>query len=219
MKNLIISASITACDFWKWGEVLPQLEKAGVSWLHVDVMDGVFVKNLTIGFDVIKAMKAKTTLPFDVHLMIVQPERYVERFIDSGADWLTIHLESTRYVESTLWKIKSLGAKAGLSIRPSTPVQSLGPFLSELDLVLVMSVEPGFSGQDFQPQAIEKVQWLYEQKRQCQYSYLISVDGGIQPSTGARVRQADVWVVGSWLFKQDSLSVACEHLTKAFGEV
>ncbi len=197
MKKILLAPSLLSADFSRLAEEIRDVEKAGCDLLHVDVMDGHFVPNLTIGPLVVKAIRKVTKMPLDVHLMIEEPVRFIAEFKKAGADWITIHVEAEKEVGKTLREIRNLGAKAGLSLRPKTPVQELYPFLDDLDLILVMSVEPGFAGQAFMPEAMEKVRLLRPL-----FSKLISVDGGVDPKTAPLALEAgaDVLVAGSAIF-------------------
>ena len=176
------------------------MEAAGADWIHVDVMDGHFVPNLTIGAPVVKALRQCTRLPLDVHLMIDHPERYLKDFAEAGADYLTIHVESTKEVESTLKKIRQLKMKPGITLKPKTPVENLLPFLPLVDLILVMTVEPGFGGQSFMADQVAKITWLRRELDKIKSAALIEVDGGINAQTALQVKGADVLVAGNFVF-------------------
>lgn len=200
MKKTIVAPSILSANFATMGTAVRQLTADGADWIHVDVMDGVFVPNISFGQKMVKDIRPLTSLPLDVHLMIVNPERYIEEFAERGADYITIHIEATEKVTEALALIKKCGKKAGLSIKPATPVEALAPYIDDLDLILVMSVEPGFGGQKFNPTAIEKI-------RQCKKlvgnrDILIEVDGGITEDNVVDVRAAgvDAVVAGSTVF-------------------
>lgn len=203
--RVLVAPSILSADFAKLGEELRRLETAGADWVHVDVMDGMFVPNLTLGPPIIEALRPHSNLPFDVHLMIEKPERYLADFRDAGADVLTVHAEACPHLHRTLTEIRRLGCKAGVSLNPSTPVNVLENVLDELDLVLVMSVNPGFGGQSFIPRSLEKI----AQVRQLlgERPVHIEVDGGISPKNADLVREAGatVLVAGSAVFKSDSI--------------
>lgn len=197
VSKVKIAPSILSADFARLGDEVREVEQAGCEMIHVDVMDGHFVPNLTIGPLVVKALRKVTRLPLDVHLMIDEPVKYVEDFAKAGSDWLTIHVEAAEDVRGTLKKIRECGMKCGLSLRPGTPVEELEPYLDELDLVLVMSVEPGFGGQAFMPEQMRKVTWLKERFRG-----EISVDGGVNSETYKTVVDAGatILVAGSAVF-------------------
>jgi ribulose-phosphate 3-epimerase len=161
------------------------------------------VPNLTIGIPVVESLKKVTALPLDVHLMIEKPERYVEDFVKAGSDYLTIHVEATEKLHEVLRKIRSLGAKAGITLRPGTPLSEIMPYLGEVDLVLVMTVEPGFGGQSFMMDQVEKMKALREERERRGYKYLIEVDGGVNEKTLAYCKDADVLVAGSYVFRND----------------
>lgn len=199
----LISPSILSADFANLQSEIQKLTLAGADWIHVDVMDGNFVPNISIGLPVVEALKRVTTLPLDVHLMIERPERYIEEFLKAGSTYLTIHVESTHQVESCLKQIRKLGGKAGLSLRPRTPIEALKPYLGFVDLILVMTVEPGFGGQSFMLDQIEKLDWLDRQRESLGLQFLIEVDGGINERTMQAVALADVLVAGSYVFKND----------------
>ncbi|MBX3022168.1 MAG: ribulose-phosphate 3-epimerase [Bdellovibrionales bacterium] len=201
--KFLIAPSILSADFARLGEEVRAVEAAGADWIHVDVMDGHFVPNLTIGAPVVKALRPVTKLPLDVHLMIEQPERYVKDFCAAGADYLTIHVEATREVEKTLREIRSLGVKPGITLRPRTAIEDIFPYLKLVDLILVMTVEPGFGGQSFMADQVEKIHKLKVELRRLGHTALIEVDGGITDVTAREVREADVLVAGSYVFKKD----------------
>ena len=197
MKKILIAPSLLSADFSRLAEEVRDVERAGCDALHIDVMDGHFVPNLTIGPLVVAAIHRVTELPLDVHLMIDTPSRYIAEFRKAGADWITIHVEAEKDICGVLQAIRASGAKAGLSLRPKTPVETMLPYLPELDLVLVMSVEPGFGGQSFMPDMMEKVKVL-----RSKFQGLISVDGGIGTGNASQALEAgaDVLVAGSAVF-------------------
>ena len=203
MKRIKLSPSALSCDFANAGVQIEQAKAGGAEYLHLDVMDGIFVPNISFGQPVVKSLGKATDLVLDVHLMITEPIRYIEDFANAGADIITIHVEATDKVEETLKKIRACGKKAGISIKPKTPVSAIIPYLPLCDLVLVMTVEPGFGGQSFMPSAIDKVKILREEcNRRGLTEMLIEVDGGINLETGKLVVDAgaDVLVAGSALF-------------------
>ncbi len=179
------------------------VERAGADWIHVDVMDGHFVPNLTIGAPVVKSLRPVTKLPLDVHLMIEEPLRYIEDFARAGADYLTIHVESTQQVQETLTAIRAQGVKPGITLRPGTAIESIFPYLSQVELVLIMTVEPGFGGQSFMADQVEKIAKVRHELKRLGHSALIEVDGGVTNETAKQLREADVLVAGSYIFKQD----------------
>ncbi len=202
-KTPLVAASILSCDFSKIGEEIAAVTAAGSDWIHVDVMDGHFVPNLTLGAPVVKSIKPVAKIPLDVHLMISEPGKYIKDFISAGSDYLTIHLESKGNIEQILQEIRSLDCKPGLSLKPKTAVEMLAPLLPLVDLVLVMTVEPGFGGQSFMQDQVAKITWLYEQRKKHGYKYLIEVDGGINAETVKQCAQADALVAGNFIFKND----------------
>lgn len=203
MKQKLVAPSILSADFANLERDIQAVTKAGADWLHVDVMDGHFVPNLTIGAPVVKSLRKVTKLPLDVHLMIEQPEKYLEDFAQAGADYLTIHIEATKDVATVLKKIRQLGMKPGITLRPATPVADILPFLPLVDLALVMTVNPGFGGQSFMPEQAVKLDQLKAECALKGLSVLLEVDGGINADTVARVKSADVLVAGNYIFKND----------------
>ncbi|MBX2987293.1 MAG: ribulose-phosphate 3-epimerase [Bdellovibrionaceae bacterium] len=209
----LVAPSILSADFANLERDIKAIAAAGADWVHVDVMDGHFVPNLTIGAPVVKALKRVSPLPLDVHLMIETPEKYIEEFIKAGADWLTIHVEACDDVPGTLKRIRELGAKAGITLRPGTPLVDILPFLEQVDLVLVMTVEPGFGGQSFMDDQVAKISRLRKEIDRRGLKVLIEVDGGVNDQTVDRCREADVLVAGSYVFKND-LRQAIQSLKK-----
>lgn len=212
----IVAPSILSADFSKLLEEVQEVNKYGAEFLHVDVMDGHFVPNISLGPVVYKSLKQKTDMIFDVHIMISEPLKYAKAFVDAGADILTFHYEATNDVAGLIRHIHDLGIKAGISIKPATDIRVLEPFLSEIDLVLVMSVEPGFGGQVFMENSLEKLQFLQAKKKKHNYTYLIEVDGGINQETGALcvAHGAEVLVAGSYIFQHKNRKEAVEGLKK-----
>jgi ribulose-phosphate 3-epimerase len=220
MHSFKIAPSILSADFAHLGAQVAEAEAGGADWVHVDVMDGHFVPNLTIGPLVVQALRPVTTLPLDVHLMIEAPERYLEGFARAGADVLTVHWEACTHLHRTLQQIRELGVKAGVSLNPATPVSVLEEVLSEVDLVLLMSVNPGFGGQSYIPSSTAKIRKLRQLMRECESAALVEVDGGVNAQTIREVvvAGADVLVAGSAVFN-DRKSVAenLSDLRKAAG--
>ncbi len=194
--------SILTADLARLKEAIEEAEAAGVDWIHLDVMDGVFVPNLTFGPILVEAVRRVTSLPLDVHLMIVNPERYLEDFARAGADVITVHFEATPHAHRAVQKVKELGKKAGLAINPATPLSAFEALLPELDLALLMSVNPGFGGQKYIPQSTERLRRLKAMRDALNPACLIEVDGGVNRATVAEVYRAgaDVAVAGSALF-------------------
>ena len=198
----LVAPSILSANFAQLGDEVRALEAAGADLVHVDVMDGRFVPNITIGPLVVKALRAVTKLPLDVHLMIVEPERYVGEFVKAGADIVTVHVEASPHLHRTLQEIRGAGARAGVALNPHTPIESIELVLGDLDLVLVMSVNPGFGGQSFLPVATKKLGALREAIARSGSSAVLEVDGGIAPKTSREVVRAgaSLLVAGSAVF-------------------
>ncbi len=209
-----VAPSILSSDFSKLGEEIKKVTDAGADYIHVDVMDGIFVKNITMGPLIIKSIRSYTTLPFDVHLMITEPSRYIKDFAQSGADIITIHVEAEKNVQKTINLIKSYGVKAGLSVKPNTPVSEIFKYLDSLDLVLIMTVEPGFGGQSFIGEMMEKVRLIKEEIIKRNLKIEVEVDGGINEATAkvAAESGADVCVAGTHIFKSPDMKSTIEKL-------
>ncbi|MBS6373146.1 MAG: ribulose-phosphate 3-epimerase [Erysipelotrichaceae bacterium] len=208
MQELIISPSILSLDYSKVSEQLDALNHSGAKWMHFDVMDGHFVPNLTFGPDILKGFKKASPLVMDVHIMVDDPQMFAEVFMKAGADIVTFHLEAVENIDACVKlcrKIRSMGGKAGVSLKPNTPVDALLPVLEELDLVLIMSVEPGFGGQSFMAHTLEKVKILRQEISQRNLPVHLEIDGGINRDTARQAILAgcDVLVAGSYVFKQD----------------
>lgn len=203
-----VAPSILSADFSRLGEEIKRIEASGADWAHVDVMDGMFVPNLTIGPVVIKAVRGCVDIPFDVHLMIQKPERYIMDYVKAGADYLTVHPEAEGDAKKALKMISDAGIKAGISINPDTDVKVLDDFLDLADMVLIMTVHPGFGGQKFIPSGMEKIRYVKEWSDTYNPGLEISVDGGINRETGAECVKvgANVLVAGSALFCLDDMA-------------
>ena len=199
-----LSPSILSADFVNLERDIHDIEKNGADWIHVDVMDGIFVPNISIGIPVVKALRPITDLPLDVHLMIDRPIRYVEQFVKAGADWLTVHVEADQpqNILDTLDKIHELGCKAAISLKPKTPAEVAIPYLTKCDMILVMTVEPGFGGQKFMADMMPKIRKLREMLDEVNPSCVINVDGGVDANTCGVCKEAgaDILVAGSAYF-------------------
>ena len=209
-----ISPSILACDFARLGEEIESIRLGGAEMAHLDVMDGIFVTNISFGLPVIESIRKSTSMFLDVHLMITQPERYIERFIDAGADLVTFHLEATDCPGECIEMIKKRGKKAAISVKPNTPIETVYPYLDRCDMILVMTVEPGYGGQALIPECLEKVRKL---KAEIDYRGLcidIQVDGGINEKNAqdAKLAGANVLVAGSAVFKYADRKAAIDKL-------
>ena len=196
----LVAPSLLSADFARLGEEIKAVTDAGADWIHVDVMDGHFVPNLTLGAPIVKCLKPVSNIPLDVHLMIDCPEKYIGDFAKAGADYLTIHVEATKDAAAVLIQIRELGMKPGITLRPATAVEEIFPLLPLVDLVLVMTVNPGFGGQKFMQDQIAKISKVRAELVRIGHQALIEVDGGITPETAKLVREADVLVAGSAVF-------------------
>lgn len=202
----ILAPSLLAADFSCLSESIKTIEQAGAQWLHLDIMDHHFVPNLTFGAGVVKSLRPHSNLIFDAHLMVEAPEKYISDFRAAGAEYFTFHYEAAPLCGQTIEEIKRSGMKTGVSVKPKTDIQVLEPFLRDLDLVLVMSVEPGFGGQKFMADMLPKIEWLKEQKLRGKGDFLIEIDGGINRTTAVKAVNAgaEVLVAGTAVFGAES---------------
>ena len=205
MKQL--APSILSADFSRLGESVSMIERAGADYIHVDVMDGHFVPNISFGADVMKSLCGKTEMPFDVHLMIEDPDKYLEDFVTDQTEYITVHQEACVHLNRTIQHIKSLGVKAGVAINPATSLSVLDYVLEDIDMILIMSVNPGFGGQKYIPSALAKVQMLDQIRRECNLNFKIEIDGGINLDNFKEVTDAgvDIAVAGSAVFGADDV--------------
>jgi len=212
-----IAPSILSADFSKLGEEIRAVEKAGADLIHIDVMDGMFVPNITIGPLVIESLRKETSLPFDVHLMIEAPERYISAFRSAGSDYITVHVEACRHLHRILQQIRESGAKAGVSLNPSTPPSSIEQVLPDLDMVLVMTVNPGFGGQKFIGSMLDKIAAVRRMLDSTGRKILLEVDGGATLENAALIKNAgaDILVGGSSVFKSPDYGAAIKGLKAA----
>jgi len=206
MSSIKISPSILSADFSKLGSQIQELEKAKADLIHIDVMDGHFVPNITIGPDVINKLRKYTSLPFDVHLMISPVHNFIKNFADAGADIITIHPEATNDIKSSIKKIKSFNKKVGVSLNPETSIDKVLPVLDSIDLVLIMSVNPGFGGQKFMKETLEKVKVLRKKIDTAKFNTQIEIDGGINFENSIMAKEAgvDILVSGTTIFKENN---------------
>ncbi|VFQ47191.1 ribulose-phosphate 3-epimerase [Desulfoluna butyratoxydans] len=216
----IIAPSILSADFSKLGDEIKAVEAAGAGWIHIDVMDGHFVPNLTYGPIIVEASKKVTDLPLDVHLMIEKPDLLIPDFVKAGADWISVHAEACTHLNRSIQLIKSLGAKAGVALNPATPVSAIEWVLDELDFVLVMSVNPGFGGQSFIENSLDKVRKIKKMIKDRGLSTLIQIDGGVNKKTVRAIAEAgvDSFVAGSAIFGSESYEETISFLKKEIEE-
>lgn len=210
----LLAPSILSANFANLTQDIRSVEMGGADWIHCDIMDGHFVPNITFGPMVVKAVKGITNLPVDCHLMIEDPDKYIDDFVNAGADYITVHQEAVYHLHRTIQKIKSAGVKAGVVINPATPVSTLEDILPEVDMILVMSVNPGFGGQKFITRALDKIKKLDELRKENKYNYIIQIDGGITTENVKTVSDAgcDCFVAGSSVFAKDNITAATIEL-------
>ena len=220
MSNNKIAPSILAADYANFASELKRIEETSAEYVHIDIMDGQFVPNISFGADVVASMRKHSKLVFDCHLMVVNPERYVDAFAQAGADIMTIHAESTLHIHGALQKIKAAGMKAGVVINPGTPVSAIESVLSLVDQVLIMTVNPGFGGQAFIPEMLEKVAKVAQLRDEKGYDFDIEVDGGVDNKAikACYDAGANVFVAGSYLFKASDLAAQVETLRVALND-
>jgi ribulose-phosphate 3-epimerase len=209
-----IAPSILSADFSKLGEEILAVEKGGADYIHIDVMDGHFVPNITIGPLIVDAIRPITKLPLDVHLMIENPDQYIEAFAKAGADYITVHVEASRHLHRTIQNIKSYGVKAGVVLNPATPVESIQHIIADIDMVLLMSVNPGFGGQKFIPEVLPKIRKVKEMAEQKGLDIEIEIDGGVNSETAKLCMEAgaNVLVAGSAIYNEEDYAKAISLL-------
>jgi len=212
----LIAPSILSADFGRLAQEVKHAEQAGADMIHIDVMDGCFVPNITIGPLIVEAVKKATMLPLDVHLMIIQPEKYIEDFVKAGADILTVHVEACPHLHRTVWQIKESGIRVGVSLNPATSLSSIEEIIHDIDLILIMSVNPGFGGQKFIPSTLDKINRAKKMILSNKLQTVIEVDGGVKLENAKKIVQAgaDILVMGSAFFKQKDYKKFMKQLRK-----
>ena len=218
MREIIISASLLNADFSNLSKDIDQATQAGIDWIHLDIMDGHFVPNISYGPEIALACRRVSKLPIDTHLMIDNPDLFIEKFADAGSDKISVHVENNPHLHRTISLIKSLGKSPGVVVNPGTPIENIFPVLHLVDLVLIMTVNPGFGGQSFLPETLEKIKTLYKEINTSGLEINIQVDGGIDNKTLPIVRDAgaNIFVVGSYIFKNsEGINQAVQKLRSA----
>lgn len=217
----ILAPSLLAADFTKLGEQIKETEESGAEYLHIDVMDGMFVPSISFGMPLIESIRPASKQFFDVHLMIMEPERYIEEFVRCGADGITFHLEAVKDPQAVIEQIHKCGAQAGISIKPGTSLETVYPYVDQVEMVLLMSVEPGFGGQSFIPEAYDRIRMLRQYIDQHEYKTKIEVDGGVGKRNVREViaAGADVFVAGSGVFRKNSIPDNIGKFMEAFREM
>jgi len=210
----LLAPSILSCDFTNLAQQIRLVEMGGADWIHCDIMDGKFVPNITFGPVIVQAAKKASHLPIDVHLMIKDPDSFLEDFIKAGADYVSVHYEEVSHLNRTINRIKELGAKAGVVVNPATPISSLADIAEYVDLVLIMTVNPGFGGQSFISNSLKRIKEAVELRKRLNAGFLIEVDGGVNNKTITKIKEAgcDVFVAGSAIFHSDNISAATTEL-------